>query len=73
MPAWIAGIQIRKDASGNIRVNGIPALQAEMTMKDVRHTACFDEMCSIVQIINSLMRGINVLSQKFRQFGFFIA
>jgi len=21
MPAWIAGIQIRKDASGNIRVN----------------------------------------------------
>jgi len=21
MPAWIAGIQVRKDASGNIRVN----------------------------------------------------
>jgi len=21
MPAWIAGIQVRKDASGNVRVN----------------------------------------------------
>ena len=31
MPAWTAGIQIRKDASGNIHVNLIPALHAGMT------------------------------------------
>ena len=31
MPAWIAGIQVRKDASGNIRVDLIPALHARMT------------------------------------------
>jgi hypothetical protein len=31
MPAWIAGIQARKDASGNIHVNLIPALHAGMT------------------------------------------
>src|SRR4029077_3209575 len=30
MPAWIAGIQVRKDASGNIRVD-LPALHAGMT------------------------------------------
>jgi hypothetical protein len=31
MPAWIAGIQACKDASGDIRVNLIPALHAGMT------------------------------------------
>jgi hypothetical protein len=31
MPAWIAGIQFRKDASGNIHVNLIPALHAGIT------------------------------------------
>ena len=31
MPAWIAGIQIRKDAAGNIHVNLIPAVHAGMT------------------------------------------
>jgi hypothetical protein len=31
MPAWMAGIQIRNDASGNIRVTWIPALHAGMT------------------------------------------
>jgi hypothetical protein len=31
MPAWIAGIQICKDASGNIHVNLIPALHAGTT------------------------------------------
>jgi hypothetical protein len=31
MPAWIAGIQVRKDASENIHVGLIPALQAGMT------------------------------------------
>jgi len=31
MPAWIAGIQARKDASGDIRVSLIPALHAGMT------------------------------------------
>ena len=31
MPAWIAGIQVRKDASGNVHVNLIPALHAGMT------------------------------------------
>jgi hypothetical protein len=31
MPAWIAGIQVRKVASGNIHVNWIPALHAGMT------------------------------------------
>jgi hypothetical protein len=27
MPAWIAGNQVCKDASGNVHVNLIPALQ----------------------------------------------
>jgi hypothetical protein len=31
MPAWIDGIQVRKDASGNIHGNRIPALHAGMT------------------------------------------
>jgi hypothetical protein len=32
MPVWVAGIyQVRKDASGNIRVTWIPALHAGMT------------------------------------------
>jgi len=31
MPEWIAGIQVRKDASGNVHVNLIPALHAGMT------------------------------------------
>jgi hypothetical protein len=31
MPAWIAGIQVRKDGSGNVHVNLIPALHAGMT------------------------------------------
>jgi hypothetical protein len=31
MPAWIAGIQARKDASANLHVNWIPALHAGMT------------------------------------------
>jgi hypothetical protein len=31
MPAWIAGIQVPKDASGDIRVSLIPALHAGMT------------------------------------------
>jgi len=31
MPAWMAGIQVRKDASGNIHVTWIPALHAGMT------------------------------------------
>jgi len=31
MPAWIAGIQVRKDASGNVHVNLIPALNAGMS------------------------------------------
>jgi hypothetical protein len=30
-PAWIAGIQFRRDACGNIHVNLIPALHAGMT------------------------------------------
>ena len=34
LPAWIAGIQIRKDASGNIHVNLIPALHAGMTNRE---------------------------------------
>jgi hypothetical protein len=35
VPAWIAGIQIRKDASANIHVNLIPALHAGMTQSRV--------------------------------------
>jgi hypothetical protein len=31
MPAWMAGIHVRKDASGDIHVNWIPALHAGMT------------------------------------------
>ena len=31
MPAWIAGIQVRKDASGDIHATWIPALHAGMT------------------------------------------
>jgi hypothetical protein len=31
MPAWIAGIQVPKDASGNVHVTWIPALHAGMT------------------------------------------
>jgi hypothetical protein len=31
MPAWIAGIQVRKDAFGDIRLAWIPALHAGMT------------------------------------------
>jgi hypothetical protein len=31
MPAWIAGIEVCKDASGNTHVNLIPALHAGMT------------------------------------------
>jgi hypothetical protein len=31
MPAWIAGIQVRKDAYGDIHVAWIPALHAGMT------------------------------------------
>jgi len=31
MPAWIAGIQVPKDASGNVHVNLIPALHAGRT------------------------------------------
>jgi len=31
LPAWIAGIQVCKDASGEIRVDRIPALHAGMT------------------------------------------
>ena len=31
MPAWIAGIQARRDASENVHVNLIPALHAGMT------------------------------------------
>jgi len=31
MPAWIAGIQVRKDASGNVWINMIPALHVGMT------------------------------------------
>jgi hypothetical protein len=31
MPAWMAGIQVRKDASGDIHVTWIPALHAGMT------------------------------------------
>jgi len=31
MPTWIAGIQIRKDASGDIHVDLIPAFHAGMT------------------------------------------
>jgi len=31
MPAWIAGVQVRKDASENVHVNWIPALHAGMT------------------------------------------
>jgi hypothetical protein len=31
MPAWIAGIQVRTDASGDFHVNLIPALHAGMT------------------------------------------
>jgi hypothetical protein len=31
VPAWIAGIQIRKDASGDIHVTWIPALHAGTT------------------------------------------
>jgi hypothetical protein len=31
MPAWIAGTKARRDASGDIHVNLIPALHAEMT------------------------------------------
>jgi hypothetical protein len=31
MLAWIAGIQVRKDAFGDIHVNWIPALHAGMT------------------------------------------
>jgi hypothetical protein len=29
MPAWIAGIQVRMDASGDFHVNLIPAVHAE--------------------------------------------
>jgi hypothetical protein len=32
MPAWTAGIQARKDASGDIHVGLIPALHAGMTL-----------------------------------------
>jgi hypothetical protein len=32
LPAWIAGIQVRKDASGNIHVTWILALHAGMTI-----------------------------------------
>jgi len=35
MPAWIAGIQVRKDASGHVHVNLIPALHAGMTQLKV--------------------------------------
>jgi hypothetical protein len=31
MPAWIAGIQVRKDAFGDIRVAWIPTVHAGMT------------------------------------------
>jgi hypothetical protein len=31
MPTWIAGIHVRKDASGDIHVSLIPALLAGMT------------------------------------------
>jgi hypothetical protein len=31
MPAWIAGIQARKDASGSVLATWIPALHAGMT------------------------------------------
>jgi hypothetical protein len=31
MSAWMAGIQLRKDASGDIHVTWIPALHAGMT------------------------------------------
>jgi hypothetical protein len=31
MPAWIAGIQVREDAFGNIHVSLIPALHAGIT------------------------------------------
>jgi hypothetical protein len=35
MPAWMAGTQVRKDASGDIHVNLIPALHAGMTNRGV--------------------------------------
>jgi hypothetical protein len=31
VPAWMAGIQIRKDASGHVHVTWIPALHTGMT------------------------------------------
>ena len=34
MPAWMAGIQVCKDASGDIRVDWIPALHAGMTQSE---------------------------------------
>jgi hypothetical protein len=35
MPARIAGIQVREDASGNVHVIWIPALHAGMTNRGV--------------------------------------
>jgi hypothetical protein len=35
MPAWMAGIQARKDAAGDIHVNWIPALHPGMTQSRV--------------------------------------
>jgi hypothetical protein len=35
MPAWTADIQVHMDASGDVRVNLIPALHAGMTQSNV--------------------------------------
>jgi hypothetical protein len=43
MPAWIAGThQVRKDASGDIRVDWIPALHAGMTQSE--------RLCSMIEV-----------------------
>jgi hypothetical protein len=36
MPAWMAGIHVRKDASGDIHATWIPALHAGMTQSRSR-------------------------------------
>jgi hypothetical protein len=55
LPAWIAGIQARKDASGDIHVNLIPALHAGMTqsrvvleLTEVLSSPCFRRSATIV-------------------------
>lgn len=64
MPAWMAGIQARKDASGDVHVDLIPALHAGMTGLTA---SCLTERNSFTHFSKEARRNLSRKERKVRK------